>query len=301
MRYELNRQYASKTDSLPIEENDFKRICSSQVMLASLYRMTESYSVVLESYKKIETEKFSLELDTILHDYTSYHNLSAARIKLNAPICGFLSTARFFVESSKTVLKDCVSDEAANNLSMLIKEIFDTCMEYRFICALRNYVQHCELPIHTYNVNQKWDSDNPNDTQVATTVTLQIHKKFLRKSTFKGKVLEEIPETIDLIYAIRTYLSKIYEIYRFCCNAADANAKENRKFIENIMNTYVKQTKLPNTCLVANAINDKEEIVESKDVFLDWDDTRLKIMGALSNLSKLDRLYITGKIISKNS
>jgi len=148
MDYYLQVSAIGHQKKLPISVDEFKSLKEAQEKLNDLFKFTENYCVVVESYRKVEMTKFEVELNHILYGIPDYVDFSNVRIALNSPISGYLSSARYFLDSTPKILHRLFSDNEYDQFDQFRKGIYDSNFGYRFIEALRNHVQHNELPIH---------------------------------------------------------------------------------------------------------------------------------------------------------
>lgn len=73
----------------------------------------------------------------------------------NRLLLNFLSSARTLIDHLETYLKRKYGKDSAEVLRFKTKtgEVFDLNFEYRFVYKLRNYAQHCGLPITQFKLN----------------------------------------------------------------------------------------------------------------------------------------------------
>lgn len=298
MKHELRRQIEINSKPLSISKNDFDTLVRAKNNLHLLYQMTETYAVVVESYKQLELSKFELEIDQLLFKRFEYNDVTNARIKLNAPISGFLSACRHLLDSYQQILGEILGKLEAKRFKQKTHELYDESFEYRFIEALRNYVQHHAAPIHNYRVDHYNDkSKHSNVSKAAIGISLLVRKDILQKSgDFKKSVLNEMPDSINLIHAFRVYLSKISDLYRFVVDTTNESGKIEREMIDDTKARYSEQTGLPSTMLEAVELDENGQEISKVNILTDWDDSRLIMHSSFKNLSYLPQWYISGKI-----
>jgi hypothetical protein len=298
MRYELNRHLVKDKQSIPISEKEYKSILLAKSQLHDCYKLTENYGLVVESYRAFELAKFELELDHMLFSKYAYPDLADAFIKMNTPVTSLLSAFRYFIDTAPHLLGRLGGKELASKFKIKTNEIYDSCFEYRFICALRNHVQHEALPLHNYAIEGYWDTKDPKTTDHANSISLEVWKKrFDGSKNFKKSVLDEMPEKVNLVYALRMYLSKLSELYAFILSSTTKYAAQARMIVDTFKSKYTKETGLSHSGLVAL---ENDQIIAQESIFTDWDDARIKLMEKTKLLKSVHRWYITGKIRKKN-
>ncbi|MBN8865533.1 MAG: hypothetical protein J0H92_19315 [Sphingobacteriales bacterium] len=296
MRYELNRRLVNDKQSLPISEKEYKSILLAKKQLHDCYKLTENYGLVVESYRAFELAKFELELDHMLFSKYAYPDLANAFIKMTTPVTSLLSAFRYFIDTAPHVLGSLGGKELALKFKLKTHEIYDSCFEYRFICALRNHVQHEALPLHNYAIEGYWDTKDPETTDHANSISLEVWKKRLGQSKkFKRSVLDEMPDKVNLVFALRVYLSKLSDLYAFMLSSTTKYATKARMVIDKFKSKYTEETGLSDFGLCVMA-SDGDQVIAQESVFTDWDDARIKLMEKTKLLKSVHRSYITGKI-----
>lgn len=70
-------------------------------------------------------------------------------IIINALVINYISSARPFVESIETFVKEMFKIEEYENFKKLyLNKLYDEKFTYRFLYSLRNYSQHGHLPVY---------------------------------------------------------------------------------------------------------------------------------------------------------
>lgn len=107
-----------------------------------------------EFYNYIETEKKSLfenSLSAIGDKKTYYgHHLNLNRLILN-----YLSSLKTLLDHSETTIKRKYGKSSieVNKFKAKTSDIFDNFFSYRFFYKLRNYSQHCGIPIDEFEIS----------------------------------------------------------------------------------------------------------------------------------------------------
>jgi len=255
---------------------------------------------VVEAYKNIELAKHEAEIDHILYSHHDYKNFVDARVVLSSPIISYLSSSRFFIDSSRKILKNILSDEKYNSFGSYVNEIYDTSEEYRFIEAVRNYVQHNDLPIHQTTYHNFHDDNNIESTGMVTSLSLFTFKEELKNDDlFKKSVLKEIPDKVNIIYFIRCHMEGIWKQFDFIKETLLEVGDESRSVIQKAFDDFNEKTESRTKSLYAIANEDNGSVIEKIPLFTKWYDTNRESMSNLGNLNNLHRRYATGRIIEK--
>lgn len=90
---------------VPLSEAEYMVLKEAKETLDYLVKLTQGYSVLVESYRKVELTKFELELNHVLFDSLDYQDLYHAFVKLNGPISAYLSSTKYYLDSNYKILK----------------------------------------------------------------------------------------------------------------------------------------------------------------------------------------------------
>ncbi len=297
MKYYLQVLPIGQDTKIGITEKEFHELKQAKDVIKSFFSLTENYRVVVESYKAVEKAKHDAELDHILYSRFGYNDFSDVRVALHSPIVGYLASILYFRDSTNKILLKILSPTQMESFNKFRSNVYDSTSEFRFIEALRNYVQHRELPIHTVTYhNYVEDKDNIETSDRVFSLSLRATRQTLQEDKkFKKAALEGMPAVIDIIYCIRFHMEGIWKLYdylaRFHFGEAD-NAKATvlsaiRRFEANGGNS-----------LGLHAIAQETEniVTEKVPLLLDWDDARRAAQKKIGNLNNLHKRYITGKI-----
>ena len=123
-------------------------------------------------------------------------------------------------------------------------------------------------------------------------------KEYLQEDdNFNKKVLNEIPDRVDLKMATRVYIEGISKVHCAARKLVEQSLKESRSIIDNARASYKKV--YPDEFVGLQAIClEKNNVVDSVPLILDWDDIRLKLTKRNSELVNLKNRYVTGKVKS---
>ncbi|MFW6030221.1 MAG: hypothetical protein ACOCRO_08205, partial [Halanaerobiales bacterium] len=177
MEYIIKGMALGAQNKIEITQNEFEKIKKAKDNIDNFNKIVNNYCIVVEAYKNIELAKHEAEIDHILYSHHDYKNFVDARVVLSSPIISYLSSSRFFIDSSRKILKNILSDEKYNSFGSYVNEIYDTSEEYRFIEAVRNYVQHNDLPIHQTTYHNFHDDNNIESTGMVTSLSLFTFKE----------------------------------------------------------------------------------------------------------------------------
>jgi|GEM_PF-2471964 len=303
MEYCLQIHALGCPEKLDLSEDEFFLIKASKHKLEALFKMVEDYRIVVESYRMVEASQFEAAFSHILFSHASYNDSSDTRVLLSSKIAAYLSCARYFLDSTDRTISKISSEEEALKFKSFKSEIYDSVKEYRFIEALRNYAQHREVPIDSIHSYSGYDNKNEGqNSDIATVLSIRAHKSSLAAdSKFKKKVLDGMPETIDLVHAIRCHMEGLWKIHDYLNRCTDSIAKNSRFVIESAIERFKKEIKTDSLGLYAFAQMSEVDIKDKVPMLLDWDDARQVAIKEMLPLKNLGRTYVTSKTRAMSS
>jgi len=297
MKYYLQVLPIGQNTRIGITEKEFHELKQAKDVIKSFFSLTENYRVVVESYKAVEKAKHDAELDHILYSRFGYNDFSDVRVALHSPIVGYLASTRYFRDSTNKILLKILSPTQMESFNKFRSNICDSTSEFRFIEALRNYVQHRELPIHTVTYhNYVEDKDNIETSDRVSSLSLRATRQTLQEDKkFKKAALEGMPAVIDIIYCIRFHMEGIWKLYDYLARFHFGEADNARATVLSAIRRF--EANGGNSLGLHAIAQETENIVTEKvPLLLDWDDVRRAAQKKIGNLNNLHKRYITGKI-----
>jgi DNA-binding transcriptional regulator YiaG len=150
--------------------------------------------------------------------------------------------------------------------------LFERSPDYRFLCTLRNHVQHKATAIHGFE--DAGASSDPNGW--AETVKLYASKASLSADKeFKTQVLDEQPEKIDVRRRVRRSVQEMGVTHLALRGAIAEHVARARSAFELAINDYEDGGAESAVGLCARRVADPDADVP---VLLNWDDVRLQLV-----------------------
>ena len=192
---------------------------------------------------------------------------------------------------------ECIPNvpDAKEAVKDLFSKEYDENKEYRFMEALRNYVQHRGIPVH-------WTQQGAGRTSMESDWCLEYHielasqRSYLEEDRkFNKKVLAELDEKIDLKSATRSYVESISNVHQSARSMIAKSVTLARELIEDAHHRYAAEYDKSLVGLSACKWSDEKQ-VSAIPLLLDWDDIRVKLQKRNKKLTNLRKYYITGRI-----
>lgn len=255
----------SKEDISNLSDEDFQILFQEEkkllefFVIKSLFEITELNLKDLEQY--ISTFEADLRRDkVIILDQPDRVSLNINRLFLN-----YVFSFRTYIDHLETFLKRTFGDTSNEVIAFkkLTAELYDNHFEYRFIYKLRNYAQHCGLPIDVFNIN-------PSIYEGVYDVKINIEfdpdlllVKFHAWGTQLKKELSEIKVNLCVITIANTFLEITNEIKKWFLQVIEPTKDLIKAKVQEI--SAGKAVKFENLCITYH--NEKKELCVVNSVF----------------------------------
>jgi hypothetical protein len=304
VKYILRIHGAGSCPELALDINEFESLKRSREILATGLAMEEKYEILILNYVEFEKELLGFAaLSMIRNPYAyEYEDLFQVRTEFNRRMVNMLTAARMYVEQLYQPVKAALPERA--NVKQEIKSFFskeyDECFEYRFMEALRNYVQHRGTPVHGTEFNHS-RKDSEEGARFMISMEISLDKKTLQKdSVFKKKILDETPDKVDLKIATRKYVEGISRVHSRARKLVEHSLEQSRAVIENARAAYQKVYTEGLTGLSAICVDEDGMWDSTVPLLLDWDDVRVQLIRRNLELVNLSKRYVSSEIRIRN-
>lgn len=136
-----------------IDSDRYDNLLKSRKVLSGALALEEKFDLLVSNYLDLESECLNCALKRVTHNEQSYEFNSKAMLTINRRTVNLLTSARLYLDHLPQNVKFCVSDNKFINTFKSRQH--DNSFSYRFMEALRNYVQHCGLGIHLITTGSK--------------------------------------------------------------------------------------------------------------------------------------------------
>ena len=285
MKYLVTILTTGNNPELVINESKFEQLKKAKECLSEILSFEEKYELLLSNYMELEKECLLISAQKMVYEDNEYMNFF-----------NLLTTSRLYIDQLSQHIKAC-------NLDIDIKSFFsyeyDNNFEYRFMEALRNYVQHRGLAVHFTSIGTNWTSlDDDGEMQFKTRVYTK-KDEVEKDSAFKKSVAKEMPDKVDIIYASRSYIESISKVHCNIRKILSDVAISSRQIVEEIIHEYEKTSNgksigLGIVCLENNGKYD--EILDKFYITLEWDNIRIKLERKNQSLVNLRKRFVSSSI-----
>lgn len=296
MKYLLRIHAFGKYPEIEIDKDRYVSICTAKETLLNGLEMEEKYEIFVSNYLALEEKILERAVQSMARNPHDYEDFFEVRMEFNIRMVNLLTAARLYKDQLHRHVRAIVPE--VSNIKQEVEDLFskeyDQNQQFRFMEELRNYVQHKGIPVHWTQHNAYSDGTGP-DRQLIYSMELASQKEYLREDKkFKKKVLEELPDKIDLKIATRSYVESMSRVHSAARKFVEKRLEASRSILECARDEYQKIH--PEKFIGLSAMSfEGNQIVDSKSILLDWDDIRLKLTRLNSELVNLTKRYVTGK------
>ncbi len=284
---------------LEIDHVRFEKLKSSRAILSHALAIEEKYEILISNYLELEREATNASVSEMVRNHIEYSDFFDIRLALNIRLVNLLTAVRLYADQLASHIYACVpgNENTKDDTKKFFSSEYDSSFEYRFMEALRNYVQHRGIPVHRISTGAKWTDLNDGLLEYSLYFGTQ-KKELLIDDGFKKQVLNEMPDEVNLRSASRSYVESISRIHRQARELIDENVVSSRKVLEDAIHDYRQIYKKEPLGLYAYEYDDEQKLSEVL-ILLKWDDVRISLVKRNSELVNLGKRYVTSQAHKK--
>ena len=280
---------------IAIDREKFDELKKAKENLSELFAFEEKYELLLSNYLELEKENLIVTAETMIERNQAYEKFFSIRLLFNQRIVNLLSTARLYLDQIHQHIHPFMLISV--DVKALLSTEYDNNFEYRFMEALRNYVQHRGLAVHSTNLESRWTSLDTNGEMQFKTQIFTNKNEVEKDNAFKKSVSNEMPDKVDLMFASRSYIESISKVHCAIRDHLKEIAIKERNIISDVMDEYkiINSGNITGLSIV-HSQNDghSNQILEQLYLTLEWDDIRLALINKNASLVNLKKRYVSG-------
>jgi len=240
MKYLLRKAVLGKVPEIEITAEEYTELEKAHNILSNALAIEEKYEILITNYLDFEKQILDTSTDYMVREHLDYSDFFAVRLGLNIRLVNLLTAARLYVDQLNQNVRECVPniDDAKEIVKNFFSKEYDGNKNYRFMEALRNYVQHRGIPVHWTQQGFRWTSLEE-DSFLEYAMELASQRSYLEEDReFKKEVLAEFDEKIDLKEATRSYIESISNVHESARGLIAESVNFARELIENANRRY---------------------------------------------------------------
>lgn len=280
--YVLEQRIIGRRKTVTITEDEFLALENARHVLSEALEFEQRYELLVGNFIAMELAITELCLRSTVEPQYAYSDIARVIQETNRHIVNLLTAARSYIDQVKQDFKMLpLNPTFFEAVKTLLREEYDSSLEYRFMEALRNYTQHCAFPATGFSDAAVLDHD-ANGWAESLTISASKEELFQDKE-FKQKFLEALPAKIDLRHYGRGYVRCLGKAHIALRSLVDPMVVESRNLLDTTIKTYSDGGAHPTVGLGARRLGTQPQDIP---VLTDWDDVRLKL--AKKNSSPVD-------------
>lgn len=217
MQFGLTREVLGCKHFLPISEDEFTSAADARERSIKAAGIEAKLDMVLQNYVEYEHELLQVVLRNALFSLGDWFEFQDIIHDVNRRLANLLSTTRLYLDHLHHDAKSLF--ERAGSEATSSKEIasaeYDGRLGYRVMEALRNYVQHRGLPLHSVTLGGKWlDTDEGRRRKERVDLFLKVDT-IAKDRKFKTSILEVLrsgDSKLPLKPFVREYITALVGI-----------------------------------------------------------------------------------------
>jgi hypothetical protein len=281
---------------LAITPLEFQDVAEARKVLTAALSIEEKYDLTLSNYIDLEKQLLSLTAELMIKFNFNYDNLYNIRSLLNRKMANFILSGKIYTEQIVSTAAYCASDcsEAKAELKKFRSRKYDENLDYKIMEALRNYIAHYGMVLHTLSLPSHWTKDfNGNAKELEFNIDLYAEKKMLiADSEFKKEIIHELPEKFDLKKGARSYIGCISEIQATVRKVTEARINAARSTIEGHLHQYALLNDGDSFAVGAYSPTEKKPVM----LTLEWDNVRINLAKNNTSVSNMFKRYATNAL-----
>jgi len=196
----------------------------------------DEYSIFEKAYSEIRKYMQSGELFTVaLLNYDDFfqaldeyldvfkeaqdigkHNLDRAVLDLNRKILNYLCSIRTFLDHNETDVNRSYGKEEVKYFKKICADHYDNSFAYRFLYKLRNYSQHCGMPVGNLVIDAEKDNKSKSGKKVTISLVFDRDQLLSRYDEWKAslkKEISEMPAYFEIAPLLEEMMLRLGDIY----------------------------------------------------------------------------------------
>jgi len=301
-KYILIKAVLGKMPQLDIDKARYKALEAARDVLSNALAIEEKYEIVIANYLDFEKELLDKAVGNMARGAGDYGDFFQLRLDLNKRLVNLLTSGRLYIDQLSQHVCQCAYDKVSTK--EIVKKLFaaqhDAHMEYRFMDALRNYVQHRGIAVHTTRLGANKTEEDELAIEYSVDAA-SLRDVLAEDSKFKKKVLAELPERVDLKTTVRQYVESLNVVHLAARKLIEDEVEKARTLIEKAQSDYAVVYSGSLTGLCAWIMNDAGLKDDGFPLLLDWDDVRLKLVKKNGQLNNLPKRYVSSRIAKQKA
>ena len=218
MKHCIHRGVLGNWPSLDISSENFQRLKQAKRALFILVGIEEKFEMLSQNYLEYEQLLLTLALEYMVSHSPEYSSMHDARSQINRRLANLLTMARLYIDQVKHDVSRLFGRDAAENSTICqsFSSQYDRLLGYRVLEALRNSMQHRDLPVTSVEYPSVHE-DRDHGYLIRHQVVARISVEHLREdSKLKPRIIAELQaggDRHDVTPFVREYVEGIARVH----------------------------------------------------------------------------------------
>ncbi|EGQ8277118.1 hypothetical protein DC852_26620 [Vibrio parahaemolyticus] len=284
---------------IEITREKYNDLSTAWEILKAALAIEEKYELVISNFLELEKDSLAISAEHMIRnnlDYSTFFDISST---FNRRIVNLMTATRLYIDQIQQHVKVC-DPELVEIVKGSFSLEYDALFEYRFMEALRNYVQHRGLAVHLTQMPSEWVEDGEFRFLEYKTKIYAQRANLEGDKAFKKAVFHEMPERVELLAASKVYMEAISKVHDFIRTSIKEVVDKSREQVKESIVQYASLNNGNAVGLYAISFEkgkSADKIHEKVLLQLSWDDVRLELVRKNGSLNNLSKWYVSGKCI----
>lgn len=303
MRYGLLRNVLSSDAFIELSEKEFRELDLAKRDFVQAVYIEDKFDQVVENYLELEETLMHAALRFMVLQEGGYNEFQLERNLHNRRLTNLLTACRAYIDHSKHHVSQIFGADSSLRITLDTKfsEQYDQRLGYRVMEALRNYVQHRGVPLHSLTYNSR-ALDGDAKSTLLHTVTPYIWPSELRDDKkFNRSVLAEletIGNKVDSKELFRQYVGGLSVINDYLREQLEERVAECQRSINFALRRFDVECPDDESVIGLAAVAQEEdgELIEVVPLFSDLLSYRATLIEKNSKLWNIEARYVSSEI-----
>lgn len=236
-KYELFTIVNKKHKQISIKLHDLHKIRQSYESLYLITGIEEKWDMLIENFFDYEYARIEITLRDALTSRFSTADFFCINRTIGRKLLNLLSSARLYIDYQHSKLNK-VDREISSHLKKLKNDIYDAEPDYRLMYAIRNVLQHQEIPIGVSRRMKRVEDGNNIKIQYSTGPLLILeyimYDKTLNK-IIKDDLKNEKNTKKPITAVVQHYMELMWRIHSEFRNSTSDIRKESEQILEHYL------------------------------------------------------------------
>lgn len=291
---------------MKINEECFKQLKAAKAVLSAALHMEEIYEMIVSGFLDLERESANMSILDSVRGIRGYEEFYDTQLAQSVRLVNFLTAVRMYRDQMGTYMSCIMNDPSSCKKFKSLFHHKESKPEFRFMEVLRNYTQHCGIPVHltSFSWESIDESEKINESEKMTEYSSDFYalKELLeesnldRENPLTPKVLGEMPEKVNLLRYVRIYVESVSEIHEEVRKQTKESVQAARAKLSKAISDYKAQ--YGERALNLHALEFQDGKLEPADkilITIGDDDTRERLASRNSKIVGVSNSYVSTK------